>query len=291
MADRLILAGMIGGTIFSAGLAIDILILTRLIKKRCDLKRSLVHLRRRPWTWRDVSILLLALLAAHIAFAGWYALWGAPSGDEVGGYAILPMVVQILLFHTTAWLTLFWLMRKRGLSWRTAFDTPDMQWRSVGANMWRGLLFYLAAMPLIGSLAFVCNLLFKAFGYPMDPQGVVIMFMSPDCPSWMRVYLVVVAVLAAPIVEEVCFRGIALPILARHGRTTVAVLTVSLVFAVIHFHLPSLVPLFTIGVGFALAYIVTGSIVTSIVMHALFNGVSITLLILIRDVMFVGQCQ
>jgi membrane protease YdiL (CAAX protease family) len=113
---------------------------------------------------------------------------------------------------------------------------------------------------------------------------VISLFTDPGTPRWLVVYLVFVAVTVAPLVEEMLFRGVALPILERDFGTRAAVLLVSAVFAAIHFHLPSMAPLLVIAAGFAVAYVRTGSLLVSITMHALFNGVNILMLFVLRDV-------
>jgi len=78
------------------------------------------------------------------------------------------------------------------------------------------------------------------------------------------------------------FRGIMLSVFARAFGPAAGVVTVSLLFALLHWHVPSMVPLFIIGLGFSLAYMYTSSIVVPFVMHAAFNGVSLGMLMLMR---------
>jgi membrane protease YdiL (CAAX protease family) len=94
--------------------------------------------------------------------------------------------------------------------------------------------------------------------------------------------MLILAAVLAPVFEECLFRGILLPLLARRLGTGAAVLLSSVAFASIHFHLPSLVPLCVVAVGFSLGYLYAGSLWVPIVMHALFNGVNLSLLLLIR---------
>jgi len=86
----------------------------------------------------------------------------------------------------------------------------------------------------------------------------------------------------APLFEEVIFRGILLPLVARRWGTAAAVVTVSALFAMVHFHLPSVVPLFVIAVAFSLGYVYSGSLLVPVAMHALFNGVNLVMLALLR---------
>ena len=85
----------------------------------------------------------------------------------------------------------------------------------------------------------------------------------------------------APVAEELFFRGLALPLLARRIGVAPAVAAVSGVFALLHFHVPSLAPLFVIGSAFSVAYLATGSLAVPIAMHAVFNAVNLGVLYLL----------
>ena len=88
-------------------------------------------------------------------------------------------------------------------------------------------------------------------------------------------------VIAAPIVEEAIFRGFLLPALNKVMRLPFAIVVVSLLFAVLH---PPLVTMLAIGVFsviLCLVYIKTGSIWPAIILHAIQNLIAFTLLFVI----------
>ena len=93
-----------------------------------------------------------------------------------------------------------------------------------------------------------------------------------------RVLIIVLAIAIAPLAEEFIFRFFLYGVLKRYlGRGPGLVLN-SLLFAVVHVHLPSLGPLFILGGCFTLAYEWSGSILVSMTMHALFNFFSLSAL-------------
>ena len=106
--------------------------------------------------------------------------------------------------------------------------------------------------------------------------------LTGDMSAGMRVYLMILAVCIAPLFEELLFRGIGLPLISKGLGVPGGVIAVSIFFAIIHFHLPALVPLFIIASAFSIAYIYTGSMVVPITMHALFNGLNMGMLMLLR---------
>jgi len=89
-----------------------------------------------------------------------------------------------------------------------------------------------------------------------------------------------IAIVGAPVFEEIVFRGILFPWLARRTGFWPGVVVVSALFAALHLHLPSLLPLFLLSAMFCVAYARTRSLWVPIGMHALFNAVSVLLLTL-----------
>jgi membrane protease YdiL (CAAX protease family) len=96
------------------------------------------------------------------------------------------------------------------------------------------------------------------------------------------VLIAVFAVTIAPVFEEFLFRGFAYPVLKQRWGTAKALMVVSAAFAGIHFHLPSLGPLFALAVGLGLAYELTGSLLTPITMHVLFNAANVLMILYVR---------
>jgi len=102
------------------------------------------------------------------------------------------------------------------------------------------------------------------------------------------VLAILLAVVLAPITEEIVFRGVLFRALDhRFGMWPAAVLS-SAVFAVIHFEVLfsqplALVGLFTVGILLAIAYHRTGSLLVPILGHAVFNAVSVSLALLVEQ--------
>lgn len=81
--------------------------------------------------------------------------------------------------------------------------------------------------------------------------------------------------IAAPIVEELVFRGYLYPIMKKYTGAWFAVITTSLLFGVIHVSLIPLIPLAILAVVLVLMYEYTGSIWPPIITHCLFNAVTL----------------
>jgi CAAX protease family protein len=110
-----------------------------------------------------------------------------------------------------------------------------------------------------------------------NKQQIIEMFTGSNTLQ-QRVLIIVLAIAIAPLAEEFIFRFFLYGVLKRYlGRGPGLVLN-SLLFAVVHVHLPSLGPLFILGGCFTLAYEWSGSILVSMTMHALFNFFSLSAL-------------
>jgi membrane protease YdiL (CAAX protease family) len=88
----------------------------------------------------------------------------------------------------------------------------------------------------------------------------------------------------APIVEELVFRGLLYPYLRGRMSVPLAVVLSAALFAVAHVYPIIMPPLFLAGVVLALLAQRYRSIIPTILLHALFNGVQITLLYLASNV-------
>ena len=96
----------------------------------------------------------------------------------------------------------------------------------------------------------------------------------------------VLAVVVAPLVEEIIFRGVLFRALADRINLAVGLVLSSAIFTLIHveivFSQPfALVGLFTVGFLLALAYHLTGNLMVAILGHAVFNAISLGLTLLI----------
>ena len=82
----------------------------------------------------------------------------------------------------------------------------------------------------------------------------------------------------APIAEELYFRGFVFRQLPAHRQPAGGVRATSLLFATLHLNLPALLPILVLSLIFCYAYQRTGSIVPSMVGHALNNSAAFCIL-------------
>jgi len=89
--------------------------------------------------------------------------------------------------------------------------------------------------------------------------------------------MAIAAVLAAPLCEEIVFRGYLYPAAKKFAGRWVAGACSALVFAAAHNSLAPLLPLFYFGCLLVIAYELTGSLWAPIAMHFCFNTATVVI--------------
>ena len=134
-----------------------------------------------------------------------------------------------------------------------------------------GLL--LTALPLIfASSAIVSNLLH--INSQKDSQPIMQLFERVAEPT-RKIPIILLAIVIAPLAEEFFFRGFLYGVLKRYAGGFPALVFTGVAFAIIHLHLPSILPLFLLACVLTLAYELSGSLLVPMAMHALFNAVTL----------------
>lgn len=271
------IVGLVYLALVVVGLLVDIGLIAYCLVHPPRTREHVERLKARPWSWYEAGILVLLLSTMFLCLFAVQGLLcrvpGFPGPDSSAW-----LVVQSVTFHWTGLLFVAHLVSRRKLSWRDAMGGDR---RSFGKDLLLGALFYLGAIPVLWFYSLFYQMGLKYFGYNPTWQEVALVLTDEQNP-WLRFYLMFMAIGLAPLFEEFLFRGIGLPLLARRWGVARAVIIVSVFFAAIHFHVPSLVPLFVIAAAFSLAYIYTESIVVPVVMHSLFNAVNLGLLMALR---------
>lgn len=132
----------------------------------------------------------------------------------------------------------------------------------LAALVWGGLLGALEAAGLIEGV---------------EPQELVSLFQAGGDPLAIGL-LVVLAVVLAPIVEEIIFRGCLYRFLKSQTTRLPAQLISGALFSLMHANLFSFVPLLVVGVLLARVYERSGNLLVPIWFHAFFNGFSLLML-------------
>lgn len=109
-----------------------------------------------------------------------------------------------------------------------------------------------------------------AFGKDIEVQPAVRLYQEADGVV-LRIFLAISAVIVAPIVEEVVFRGYIYTVTKRYTARIFSTVVSAILFAVVHNFVPGLLPLAFLAIILTISYEFTGSLWAPISIHALFN--------------------
>jgi membrane protease YdiL (CAAX protease family) len=206
-----------------------------------------------PWNTRDVWLGLAVFAGLSIITTGLFLLL-------IFGFSIdlsieLMLIIGELVFVAPIWL---FAVRKYGIGWKAlGFHSFTIGTLAVGF----GLVFAFYIITV-----FYAAVIVELFDSPMQPSLESVA--NEMAVPWL---LIALAVIVAPFVEEMFFRGFVFAgFRQRYGWQKAAMISSGL-FAVGHLQPLAIVPLFMLGYIFAYLYHRSGSIWPGILLHFLVN--------------------
>lgn len=265
-----LVVGLIYGTLILAGTIASLGLIFRALRTPVCWSNRIEWLLTRPWTWRDgLTVIGLITFMAGLG-SGVAALLDKPREGTL-------LIIQGITLHLGGLAVIAWLVARHPGRWRESFGIGSLSTKLIRY----GLVFYIILTPFILISSLVYQGILTVNGYPPNLQDIALL-LSGDNPGWVRCLIFVFAIAVAPAFEECLFRGIVLPMAVRQFGLGTGIFLTALVFAAIHMHLASFVPLFIIASGLSLAYLYTQSLWVPIIMHGLFNGMNLAILVFIR---------
>jgi len=217
----------------------------------------------------DAWVGAVDVLAATVLVA-WFVLMGRDALTDKGERTVeFGHIVSGAVVYASIVIFLVGLLVYRNFRVADVFGLDSMGFaRTLG----RSLLWLGAAYPL---LMLVQAMVYGAAGGEMSPQEVVEFLQNADTPRD-RLAVLAMAVVVAPVAEEMIFRGYLYPVGKRYFGAFASMVVTSLLFAVLHGHIGSLPALFTLAMCLGLAYEKSGTLLVPMIMHAVFNAISVT---------------
>ena len=186
------------------------------------------------------------------------------------------LILGTFSFQGTACVFIFLFFRYHKIDWRTGFGFR-------GPNLKRALLQALLAfaiiLPAVWMLQGLCVFTLTKLGHPPDEQDAVRLIENAR-GWWSRTYLAIFAVGLAPVAEEFIFRGLLYPFIKQLGWPRLALIGLSLLFALIHFDVATFPALFFLALALTWLYERTDNLLAPIAVHALFNATNLGMLVL-----------
>jgi membrane protease YdiL (CAAX protease family) len=144
-------------------------------------------------------------------------------------------------------------------------------------------------------LAWISEQIALLLGFQPPPQDLVKLFTDPKVAWQVKAKYAAIAVILAPLIEELIFRmGLFKLCIWGGGKIRkvshatsefplISACVSGAVFAAVHLHAATFLPLWFLGVAFAWLYWKSGAIWSSIICHFLFNLINLLICLLISE--------
>jgi membrane protease YdiL (CAAX protease family) len=165
-------------------------------------------------------------------------------------------------------------LRFRGLKLGSVFGVDRMP---VGRSLLLGVSLLVSALPLVFAVDYLASTLLRV-NSTTDTQEVIRIFENATTAA-QRIPIILLAVVIAPVAEELAFRGYLYGVIKRYFGPVPALVLTGILFALIHLNLPSFFPLLVLASVLALSYELSGTLLVPMAMHALFNSLSLVLVL------------
>lgn len=156
-----------------------------------------------------------------------------------------------------------------------------INWRK---NVAEGLKNYLIAIPLLALAGVLTNYICQITGTSPQQQEITKKVIEEDS-TFVLVFMVVFGSLAAPIVEELLFRGFLQTALYRYLGRWKSIFVSSFFFAIVHLNIYVFLQIFLLGILLSYVFDKTKSLVSTIAIHSVHNTATFALLLYFRKVL------
>ena len=231
------------------------------------------------WGVKELVIGFCAVLILFFLLAAAIVLPVTALTDEDAPETLAAEAVTVTLWDASMVLIVYRLVRKSGGLWRNlGLRAPrlraDGQTRSIGSFFGFVGLAYLASIGVV----LVYNIVINALGldFLKPNQQLTESFFEHN---WLVPMIGFAVVIAAPVAEEIFFRGFLFAGLRRRLPFVVAGLLSGAVFSLAHFDPGLVLPFTLVGLILAFSYERTGSLYTSMGVHFMFNAISFLALV------------
>ncbi|GJQ59874.1 MAG: CAAX amino protease [Candidatus Scalindua sp.] len=180
-----------------------------------------------------------------------------------------------LVVNTLTCLYVFYIIRAGyNLPLRSVGLTID-NWKT---DVWLGLKHYIVILPVIIFVSYAVNFISELFGISPDNQEIITKLLQEESVP-VLVFMVFFGTLAAPIVEEILFRGFLQPVIRPTVGKTKTIIISGGLFALVHLNAHVFFQIFILGLLLAYLFELTKSLIAPMTVHLLHNSITFVFLL------------
>jgi membrane protease YdiL (CAAX protease family) len=162
------------------------------------------------------------------------------------------------------------------ITWNEAFGLRNS---SPGRVIGLGIIAGILVLPTAWALQQLSVTVLSHFEVDSAPQEIIQKLQTGRETVPHQAYFFVVAVIGAPLIEEILFRGIIYPTVKQLGFPKLAFWGTTLLWAATHVNSQAFLPLVFFGVALTMLYDETDNLLTPIIAHSCFNAANFLLLV------------
>ncbi len=265
--------------VLSLGLYLDIRILVAKLRKRQILKRRSRHLKI---NWRISDIFKLAIIFVFLGY-----IFHIMETNILSSFSKAENLFSFIPFLNTGILDLLllgFIVYFVRVKYSQGLAALGLKFKDTAKNIALAILSYIAFLPLLILVLLIVVMIAAIFNYQPPQQAIFKLFLQ-EKRFWFLIYSTTIVVLLGPVVEEVFFRAFAYNALKKRWGVPRAMALTAVVFAALHGTLIGFLPIAALGFLLVYMYEKTGSLIPSITIHILHNGLMVGFLFLGRYLM------
>ena len=171
---------------------------------------------------------------------------------------------------------------------RTGYGLPvvslGLTFRNWKSDVKTGLKYYLIVLPVIIAAGFILDIVLRTFGIEPEQQDIINNILNEDSLGVLA-FMAFFGMIAAPIVEELLFRGFLQSAVRITCGKMQTILISGFVFALIHGNSHVFLQIFILGLLLAYLFEMTGSLVAPITVHVCHNTITLVFLISYKHIL------
>lgn len=227
-----------------------------------------------PWPAERLkfrSLLFVSLVYVGILLS---AVAQKLAGSHPAAGGALQLAITTLSFQGAVLILVGRLVHEHGWNWSQAFGFNRRGPRAALV----GFMCAFSILPVVWGLQFASVRVMTALDWHPEVQHAVNILTLTN--AWSdRVVLGLVALVFAPIAEELLFRGVLYSALKGFGYPRLAFWSTAAVFSLIHFNAATFLSLFAFACLLNVLYERTGNLLACMVAHTSFNAINLILLL------------
>lgn len=252
------------GGLIGFGLIIFLVIQLIIKKETSILATNYNQIWESPWNWEIIWQVFIVgfFFLSQVLLPLIFGLSGFnPSNVGIKGKALY-VLISYFFMAGGGLLVLY-------LSLKSFFPLPE-GWFKLTNKKWYlwGIGGYLVAIPSV----FLVSILNQQLWQGRGGSNPLLLLALESQDKFALIIFFITASVAAPIFEEIMFRGFLLPSLTRYLPVWGAIVTSGVIFAVAHLSLAETIPLATLGIILGIVYTRSRSLLASITLHSLWNS-------------------